>query len=292
MVVPTPAVEGLNCPPLTPSPLYVPPAGDPCVRVKAASCRQGSSIAANVTVGFSFTVTVVPTEAADVQPSVVTETVYVPAVETVIDGVVAPVDHVFPVADDEVRVTFPSGQKVNGPLALIEGVAGITFTTTVVPAEAGDIQPFSDVVTVYVPAVETVIDALVSPLDHVFPVAEDEVKVTLPPSQKVSAPLALMTGAAGIGLTVTTVSSEAPEVHPAVVTLTVNVPEVETVIDGVVSPVDHVLPVAEDEVNVTFPPSQNVNAPLALMIGVAGAPGSVSDCDSVLEAQPLLNVME
>jgi hypothetical protein len=40
--------------------------------------------------------------------------------------------------------------------------------------------------------------------------------------------------------------------------------------DCVVSPVDQVLPVASDEVNVTLPPVQNVVAPPAVMVGAAG----------------------
>ena len=39
-----------------------------------------------------------------------------------------------------------------------------------------------------------------------------------------------------------------------------------TVIDVVVSPVLHVLPVAAEEVNVTEPPAQNVVGPFALMV--------------------------
>ena len=62
---------------------------------------------------------------AEVQPAVVTSTVYVPAVETVIDCVVAPVDQRFPLADEEVNTTFPPAQKVVDPLAEIVGVAGI-----------------------------------------------------------------------------------------------------------------------------------------------------------------------
>jgi hypothetical protein len=42
------------------------------------------------------------------------------------------------------------------------------------------------------------------------------------------------------------------------------------VIDCVVAPFDQRFPVAEDEVNVTLSPSQNVVAPDAEMVGVAG----------------------
>ena len=107
--------------------------------------------------GVGFTVTVVPADVADVQPAVVTATVYVPDVETVIDCVVAPVDQTFPLAEEDVNTTLPPAQKVNGPPAVMVGVAGIGFTVTVVPAEATEVQPPLVRVTVYVPDVETVI---------------------------------------------------------------------------------------------------------------------------------------
>ena len=87
----------------------------------------------------------------------VTATVYVPDVETVIDCVVAPVDQTFPLAEEDVNTTLPPAQKVNGPPAVMVGVAGIGFTVTVVPAEEADVQPPLVRVTVYVPDVETVI---------------------------------------------------------------------------------------------------------------------------------------
>ena len=40
--------------------------------------------------------------------------------------------------------------------------------------------------------------------------------------------------------------------------------------DCEVDPFDHVLPVAADEVSVTLPPWQNVVAPPAAIVGVAG----------------------
>ena len=61
--------------------------------------------------------------------------------------------------------------------------------------------------------------------------AEDEVKLTLPPSQKAIGPPAVMVGVAGNGVTVTVVPAEVAEVQPPVVTATVYVPPVETVID-------------------------------------------------------------
>ena len=57
------------------------------------------------------------------------------------DGVVAPVDQLLPVADEEVNVTLPPSQKVVGPLAFMVGVAGVGSTVTVVPAEGAEVQP-------------------------------------------------------------------------------------------------------------------------------------------------------
>ena len=171
--------------------------------------------------GSAFTVTVVPADVADVQPAVVTATVYVPAVETVIDCVVAPVDQTFPLADDEVNTTDPPAQNVVELPALMVGVAGIGFTVTVVPADASDVQPPVVLVTVYVPEVVTVIVCVVAPVDHVFPVADEEVKTTLPPAQKVSGPPAEIVGAAGSAFTVTVVPADVADVQPAVVTATV-----------------------------------------------------------------------
>lgn len=98
--------------------------------------------------GIGFTVTVVPEDGADVQPATVTVTVYVPAVETVIDWVVSPVDQRLPVADDEVNVTLPPAQKVVGPPGVIVGVGGAGFTvpltatsTVITPVEATVIFP-------------------------------------------------------------------------------------------------------------------------------------------------------
>ncbi len=106
---------------------------------------------------------------------------------------------------------------------------------------------------------------------QVLPVAEDEVSVTLPPWQKVKAPVLLMVGVAGIGLTVTTFAAEGDDVHPLAVTVTVYEPDEVTFMLCVVAPPGvQVLPVADDEVSVTLPPWQKVKAPVLLMVGVAG----------------------
>jgi hypothetical protein len=95
----------------------------------------------SVIAGFEFTATTVPAEEADVQPPLVTLTVYVPPVETVMDCVVAPLDQVLPLADDDVNVTEPPEQNVVGPPAVIAGVEGNELTVTTVPAEDADAQP-------------------------------------------------------------------------------------------------------------------------------------------------------
>ena len=56
--------------------------------------------------------------------------------------------------------------------------------------------------------------------------------------------------------------------------------------DCELAPVDQVLPEAEEEVKVTDPPEQKVVAPEAVMVGTAGAPGSLMVVDTVFEAQP------
>jgi hypothetical protein len=63
----------------------------------------------------------------------------------VIDCVVAPVDQVFPVAEEEVKVTEPPVQNVRGPLAVIVGVAGSGFTVTTVAADVDEQDPLKTV---------------------------------------------------------------------------------------------------------------------------------------------------
>ena len=59
--------------------------------------------------------------------------------------------------------------------------------------------------------------------------------------------------------------------------------------DGVVAPFDHRLLVAEEEVNTTDPPAQNVKGPLAEMVGVAGIGFTVTVSTVELpEVQPLV----
>ena len=124
-------------------------------------------------------------------------------------------------------------------------------------------------------------------------IADDEVKITESPAQNVVGPFAVIVGVAGVGLTVTLSVIEFPEEQPFVMTSTVKLPEVETVIDCVVSPVDHKLSVAEDEVNTTEPPEQNVVAPLAVMVGTEGKGFTVTlVATEVAEHKPLSTTTE
>ena len=59
-----------------------------------------------------------------------------------IDCVVAPFDHKYELAAEEVRVTLPPAQKVVAPLAVIVGVAGVALTVTAVAADVA-LQPFA-----------------------------------------------------------------------------------------------------------------------------------------------------
>ena len=63
-------------------------------------------------------------------------------------------------------------------------------------------------------------DCVVAPFDQRFPVADDEVKVTLPPWQKVVAPEAVIVGVTGNALTVITVGAEAAELQVPLFTVT------------------------------------------------------------------------
>jgi hypothetical protein len=130
------------------------------------------------------------------------------------DCVVSPVDQRFPVAEDEFSTTDPPSQNVVGPPAVMVGAVGFGFTVTPVDADEPEEQPKDISSTVYEPVVVTVMDCVVSPVDHKFPVAAEEVKVTDPPSQNVSGPLAVIVGTAGIGFTVTLVAEAAGVEHP------------------------------------------------------------------------------
>ena len=99
----------------------------------------------------------------------------------------------------------------------------------------------------------TTILCVVSLVDHVFPLVALEVNVTLPPWQKVVAPLAVMVGVVGIGFTVTFTLADVAE-QPAESTVTEYVPEVKTVILCDVAPFDHVFPLIALDVKTTESP--------------------------------------
>ena len=56
-------------------------------------------------------------------------------------------------------------------------------------------------------------DCVTSPVDQVFPEADEDVRVTDPPVQNVVGPPAKITGAGGAGLTTTVVAEDAAT-HP------------------------------------------------------------------------------
>ena len=87
---------------------------------------------------------------------------YDPAVVTVIDRVVSPVDQKYESASPAVSVTLPPVPAQNdvGPSAVIVDAASATV------AEAVALQPFALTVTEYVSADETVIEGVVSPVDQ------------------------------------------------------------------------------------------------------------------------------
>ena len=96
-----------------------------------------------------------------VQPFTVCVTEYVPAVVTVIDEVVAPLLHnKEPVNEPAVNVELPQLSTTD-----TVGADGISFGAAT-PLREGLVHPFTVWVTVYVPAVVTVIDEVVAPLLH------------------------------------------------------------------------------------------------------------------------------
>ena len=88
---------------------------------------------------------------------------YVPAVVTVIDGVVAPVLHnKVPVKFDAVSNDVPSQLSVTVTVGANGALPGFA-----IPLPGPDVHPAPrDCVTVYVPAVVTVIDGVISPVLH------------------------------------------------------------------------------------------------------------------------------
>ncbi|MNE17548.1 hypothetical protein D3C80_1105330 [compost metagenome] len=106
---------------------------------------------------------------------------------------------------------------------------GAGFTVIVVGAEVA-IQLPEPTLTVYEPLVETVIEFVIAPVDQVFPEGAEDVKTTEPPEQNVVGPPGVIVGVAGGGFTETLVPALV-ELHVPFETVTVYVPEAETVMD-------------------------------------------------------------
>ena len=110
---------------------------------------------------FEFNGAAVPLPDELVHPFTVWVTVYVPAVVTVIDEVVAPLLHnKEPVNDAAVNVELP--QLSTTDTVGSDGIA--CGTATPLPDEL--VHSFTVCVTVYVPAVVTVMDEVVAPVLH------------------------------------------------------------------------------------------------------------------------------
>ena len=82
------------------------------------------------------------------------------------------------------------------PPLWVTSAFGASFTVTIVSVETAESQLPLFMVTEYDPESVTVIDGVVAPFDQRFPVGDDEVKMTLPPAQKVVAPEAVIVGVA------------------------------------------------------------------------------------------------
>jgi hypothetical protein len=118
-----------------------------------------------VAVGSGLTVTVCDAGAEVQEFASVVVTVYVPDVDTAMAAVVAPVDQRYDVPPEAVSVTLPPAQNVVGPDGVMVAVgSGLTVTVCDAGAEVQELA--SVVVTVYVPEVDTVIAAVVAPVDQ------------------------------------------------------------------------------------------------------------------------------
>ena len=164
-----------------------------------------------------------------VQPFSVCVTVYVPAVVTVMDEVVAPLLHnKEPPNEPAVNVELPQLFST-----VTTGADGMSFgAATPLPEEL--LHPFTVCITEYVPAVVTVIDEVVAPLLHNNePVNDAAVNVELPQLSTTDT-----VGADGIACGAATPLPE-ELVQPFTVCVTEYVPGVVTVIDEVVAPLLH-----------------------------------------------------
>ena len=129
--------------------------------------------------------------------------------------VVSPVDQcqVLALPADSCRLS-PSQNAVSPP-AVIAGLAGSKNTTVLITSDGGLVHPFASVIsTEKSSAMVTVIDWVVSPLDHNQCAPGSEVRVTLSPSQKEVAPSGVTFGFPGSEFTVTVVISDTGLPHP------------------------------------------------------------------------------
>jgi nitrate/nitrite transporter NarK len=128
------------------------------VKFDAVSVDVPSQLSVTVTVGAAGALPgfAIPLPLGEVHPAPRDcVTVYVPAVVTVIDGVVSPVLHSnVPVKFDAVSVDVPSQLSVTVTVGAAGALPGFA-----IPLPLGEVHPAPrDCVTVYVPAVVTVID--------------------------------------------------------------------------------------------------------------------------------------
>jgi hypothetical protein len=182
----------------------------------------------------------------------------------VIDGVVSPVLHSnVPVKFDAVSVDVPSQLSVTVTVGAAGALPGFA-----IPLPLGEVHPLTVCVTVYVPAVVTVMGLVVAPVLHNNdPVKFDAASVDVPSQLSVT----VTVGAAG-ALPGFAIPLPSGEVHPAPTDcVTVYVPAVVTVIVGVVSPVLHSsVPVKFDAVSVDVP-SQLSTTPTVGAVITAGS---------------------
>ena len=103
-----------------------------------------------------------------------------------------------------------------------------------------------------------------------------------------------MVGADGLAFTVTAIGADVDSQPFPFITVTVQLPEVVTLIELLVELFDHVFPDPADDVRSTLPPAQNVVAPLGVIVGTAGLVLTVTTtgADDVEHPLTFVNVTE
>jgi hypothetical protein len=148
------------------------PVNDPAVSTELPQLLTTETVGAD---GIVFGAAV-PLPAALVHPSIVWVTVYVPPVVTSIDEVVEPLLH----NNEPVNPEAVNTELSQLSTTATDGADGVAFGAAV-PLPAGLVNTFTVCVTVYVPPVVTVIDAVVAPVFHNNePVNPDAVNSELP----------------------------------------------------------------------------------------------------------------